>query len=100
MARDAELQAALRSAGEARYRLLATAAKSAGWPTRQAGARRRRASSATRWKPRRRWRPLLAQLPARLARYAEGDLSRRRLLREAELPHADGHPVPVEIEPR
>ncbi|HEX5343640.1 MAG TPA: PAS domain S-box protein, partial [Duganella sp.] len=41
---------------------------------------------------------LLKDLQARLTRYAEGDLSRRRLLRETELPHSDGHAVPVEIE--
>lgn len=41
---------------------------------------------------------LLQQLPARLQRYAGGDLSRRHLLRETELPHADGRMVPVEIE--
>jgi two-component system phosphate regulon sensor histidine kinase PhoR len=41
---------------------------------------------------------LLQDLPARLARYAGGDQSRRHLLRETELPHADGHRVPVEIE--
>jgi PAS domain S-box-containing protein len=41
---------------------------------------------------------LLKDLPPRLARYAEGDLSRRRLLRETELTHSDGRVVPVEIE--
>jgi len=41
---------------------------------------------------------LLKDLQARLKRYADGDLSRRRLLRETELTHADGHTVPVEIE--
>jgi PAS domain S-box-containing protein len=41
---------------------------------------------------------LLQDLQPRLARYAEGDLSRRRLLRETELPHSDGRAVPVEIE--
>jgi PAS domain S-box-containing protein len=41
---------------------------------------------------------LLKDLPARLARYAGGDLSRRRLLRETELKHSDGRAVPVEIE--
>ncbi|MRX09243.1 PAS domain S-box protein [Pseudoduganella sp. FT25W] len=41
---------------------------------------------------------LLKDLPTRLQRYAEGDLSRRRLLRETELAQADGHVVPVEIE--
>jgi len=41
---------------------------------------------------------LLQQLPARMARHANGDLSRLRLLRETELPHADGRLLPVEIE--
>ncbi|MTV38566.1 PAS domain-containing sensor histidine kinase [Duganella radicis] len=41
---------------------------------------------------------LLKDLPPRLARYAKGDLSRRRLLRETELLHRDGRAVPVEIE--
>nr|WP_254441949.1 PAS domain-containing sensor histidine kinase [Duganella vulcania] len=41
---------------------------------------------------------LLQQLPARLARHANGDPSRLRLLRETELPHADGRLLPVEIE--
>ncbi|WP_374361197.1 ATP-binding protein [Pseudoduganella danionis] len=41
--------------------------------------------------------PLLAQLPARLARYAGGDATRWQVRRELELPHADGHPVSVEI---
>lgn len=40
---------------------------------------------------------LLADLPARLARLANGDLSRRRLVRSLDLPHRDGHSVPVEI---
>src|SRR5471032_423114 len=41
---------------------------------------------------------LLHDLPARLARYAAGDQSRRRVQRESEQPHHDGHLVPVEIE--
>lgn len=41
--------------------------------------------------------PLLAQLPARLARYRAGDASRWQVRRELELPHADGHAVSVEI---
>ncbi|WGG50589.1 sensor histidine kinase [Rugamonas sp. DEMB1] len=41
---------------------------------------------------------LLAGLPARLARLAAGDQSRRRLLREAELARADGVVLAVEIE--
>lgn len=40
---------------------------------------------------------LLAELPARLARLASGDQSRRRVLRSLEIPHRDGHLVPVEI---
>ena len=35
---------------------------------------------------------------AALSAPASGDLSRRRLLRETELAHSDGHAVPVEIE--
>jgi len=41
---------------------------------------------------------LLADLPARLARLAAGDQSRRRVLRSLDIPHRDGHRVPVEIE--
>jgi PAS domain S-box-containing protein len=41
---------------------------------------------------------LLAPLPQRLARFAAGDASRRRLLRQADIPHRDGHLMPVEIE--
>lgn len=41
---------------------------------------------------------LAQELAPRLDRYESGDLSRRRLVRETELPHADGHLVPVEIE--
>ena len=41
---------------------------------------------------------LLQELPLRLERHAGGDLGRRRLLRETELPHADGRMLPVEIE--
>lgn len=41
---------------------------------------------------------LAQELAPRLDRYESGDLSRRRLVRETELPHADGHMVPVEIE--
>ena len=40
---------------------------------------------------------LLAGLPARLARLAAGDASRRKLVRELELPRRDGGKVPVEI---
>lgn len=41
---------------------------------------------------------LAQELAPRLDRYESGDLSRKRLVRETELPHADGHMVPVEIE--
>jgi PAS domain S-box-containing protein len=41
--------------------------------------------------------PLLAGLPARLARFAAGDLSRLKLVREFEFSHRDGQLVPVEI---
>ena len=41
---------------------------------------------------------LAQELAPRLDRYESGDLSRKRLVRETELPHADGHTVPVEIE--
>ena len=41
---------------------------------------------------------LLADLPARLARLEAGDQSRRRVLRSLDLPHRDGHLMPVEIE--
>jgi len=40
---------------------------------------------------------LMAGLPARLARLRAGDNSRRRLVRELELPHRKGHKVAVEI---
>ena len=41
---------------------------------------------------------LLAPLPQRLARFAAGDASRRRLLRHTDIPHRDGRRMPVEIE--
>lgn len=41
---------------------------------------------------------LLAQLPARLARFQEGDVSRLRLRRELALERADGSSLAVEIE--
>lgn len=41
---------------------------------------------------------LLADLAPRLARFAAGDASRRHLVRETELAHADGRVVPVEID--
>jgi len=40
---------------------------------------------------------LAADLPARLQRWRDGDVSRLTLLREVELPHADGHPLALEI---
>ncbi|MGK5060120.1 ATP-binding protein [Janthinobacterium sp. LB2P49] len=40
---------------------------------------------------------LAADLPARLQRWRDGDTSRLTLLREVELPHADGHPLALEI---
>ncbi|WLI89166.1 PAS domain-containing sensor histidine kinase [Massilia sp. R2A-15] len=41
--------------------------------------------------------PVMAGLPARLARFVAGDLSRLKLVREFDFPHRDGHLVPVEI---
>ena len=41
---------------------------------------------------------LAADLPKRLERFAAGERSRLRVKRELEVPHADGHLVPVEIE--
>ena len=103
----AELQAALQQslANEARYRLLLEHSSEISWMAdcatlqltwlspaaeRQFGYTLETAQTLARG--------LLKDLQARLARYAEGDLSRRRLLRETELAHADGHLVPVEIE--
>jgi PAS domain S-box-containing protein len=40
---------------------------------------------------------LAQDVPARLQRWREGDASRLTLLREVELPHADGHLLAVEI---
>src|SRR5450830_1369484 len=40
---------------------------------------------------------LAADLPARLQRWRDGDTSRLSLLREVVLPHADGHPLALEI---
>ncbi|MES2297167.1 MAG: PAS domain-containing sensor histidine kinase [Pseudomonadota bacterium] len=39
---------------------------------------------------------LCGGLDERLRRYAEGDLTRRKLVREFDLQHCDGHTVPVE----
>ena len=38
-----------------------------------------------------------AGLPARLARFADGDLSRLRVVRQFDQPHRDGRLVPVEV---
>lgn len=103
----AELQAALQQshANEARYRLLLEHSAEISWMAdcrtleltwlspaaeRQFGYTLATAQTLAAG--------LLKDLPTRLTRYAEGDLSRRRLLRETELAHADGHQVPVEIE--
>lgn len=103
----AELQAALQQsqANEARYRLLLEHSSEISWladcasltltwlspaAERQFGYTLETAQALAAG--------LLKDLPGRLARYVEGDLSRRRLLRETELAHADGHLVPVEIE--
>jgi signal transduction histidine kinase len=40
---------------------------------------------------------LAADVPARLQRWRDGDTSRLTLLREVELPHADGHLLALEI---
>ncbi len=40
---------------------------------------------------------LAADVPARLQRWRDGDASRVTLLREVELPHADGHALALEI---
>jgi PAS domain S-box-containing protein len=103
----AELQAALQQsqANEARYRLLFEHSSEISWMAdcntlrltwlspaaeRQFGYTLETAQTLAQG--------LLKDLHGRLARYAEGDLSRRHLLRETELAHADGHLVPVEIE--
>jgi PAS domain S-box-containing protein len=103
----AELQAALRQsqANEARYRLLLEHSSEISWMAdcaslqltwlspaaeRQFGYTLESAQTLAAG--------LLKDLQARLARYADGDLSRRRLLRETELKHRDGRVVPVEIE--
>jgi signal transduction histidine kinase len=41
--------------------------------------------------------PLCAGLPARLARFAGGDLSRSRVVRQFDQPHRDGRMVPIEV---
>ena len=40
---------------------------------------------------------LAADVPARLQRWRDGDASRLTLLREVALPHAEGHPLALEI---
>lgn len=103
----AELQAALQQsqANEARYRLLLEHSSEISWMADCATLRLTWLSPAaerqfgyTLETAQNLAHGLLKDLQARLARYAEGDLSRRRLLRETELAHADGHLVPVEIE--
>lgn len=103
----AELQAALAQsqANEARYRLLLEHSSEISWMAdcasltltwlspaaeRQFGYTLETAQALAAG--------LLKDLQPRLARYSEGDLSRRRLLRETELIHSDGRAVPVEIE--
>lgn len=41
---------------------------------------------------------LAVELPLRLERFAAGDRSRLRVTRELDVPHADGHMIPVDIE--
>jgi PAS domain S-box-containing protein len=103
----AELQAALQQsqANEARYRLLLEHSSEISWMADCATLQLTWLSPAaerqfgyTLETARTLAHGLLKDLQARLARYADGDLSRRRLLRETELAHADGHQVPVEIE--
>jgi PAS domain S-box-containing protein len=103
----AELQAALQQshANEARYRLLLDHSSEISWMADCATLQLTWLSPAaerqfgyTLETARTLAHGLLKDLPVRLARYADGDLSRRRLLRETELAHADGHHVPVEIE--
>ncbi|MCU6500793.1 PAS domain-containing sensor histidine kinase [Rugamonas sp. A1-17] len=107
MATVAELQAALRqSQAEAeRYRLLLQHSAEVSWMADCASLRLTWLSPAagrqfgyTLETAQALAAGLLQQLPARLARHANGDPSRLRLLRETELPHADGRLLPVEIE--
>lgn len=103
----AQLQAALREsqANEARYRLLLDHSSEVSWMAdcaslqltwlspaaeRQFGYTLATAHTLAAG--------LLKDVPARLARHAKGDLSRRRLLREAELADSGGRVVPVEID--
>jgi len=103
----AELQAALQQshANEARYRLLLDHSSEISWmadcATRQLtwlSPAAERQFGYTLDTAQTLAAGLLKDLQARLTRYADGDLSRRRLLRETELVHADGYLVPVEIE--
>lgn len=102
-----ELDTALREArlNEARYRLLLEHSSEVSWMADCASGRLTYLSPAAERQFGYRLdtaqplaTALLADLPARLARLAAGDLSRMRVLRQFEQPHADGHPVPVEIE--
>ncbi|NYE62665.1 PAS domain S-box-containing protein [Duganella sp. 1224] len=103
----AELQAALQQsqANEARYRLLLDHSSEISWMADCATLRLTWLSPAAERQfgytldtAQTLAHGLLQDLPARLARYANGDLSRRRLLRETELSDAAGRAVPVEIE--
>ncbi|GJI97529.1 hypothetical protein RugamoR57_42470 [Duganella caerulea] len=107
MATVAELQAALRQSQEEaeRYRLLLQHSSEVSWMADCASLRLTWLSPAaerqfgyTLESAQALASGLLQQLPARLARHAGGDPSRLRLLRETELPHADGRMLPVEIE--
>lgn len=102
----AELQAALQQsqANEARYRLLLEHSREVGWTVDIASGRLTWLSPAaerqfghTLDSAQALAAGLLHDLPARLERYANGDLSRRRLVRETELPDSAGRMVPVEI---
>lgn len=107
MATVTELQAALRQSQEEaeRYRLLLQHSGEVSWMADCASLRLTWLSPAaerqfgyTLESAQALAAGLLQQLPARLARHANGDPSRLRLLRETELPHADGRLLPVEIE--
>ncbi|USX26903.1 PAS domain-containing sensor histidine kinase [Oxalobacteraceae bacterium OTU3CINTB1] len=102
-----ELQAALaRSrANEARYRLLLDNSVDVSWVADCASLRLTWLSAAaerqfgyTLESADTMAAGLLGDLAPRLTRFAGGDASRRRVLREAELVHADGRLLPVEID--
>jgi PAS domain S-box-containing protein len=102
-----ELDTALREArlNEARYRLLLEHSSEVSWMADCASGRLTYLSPAAERQFGYRLdtaQPLaarlLADLPARLARLAAGDLSRMRVVRQSEQPHADGRLLPVEIE--